>query len=149
MIKREYSKSKNVIYVIDTNKREVSARIGCSIEDAQTMFFSLLSRFTKSRNMVAPISKNDFAPFVLPNCSYTGTAKCHPDDTFDIEFGKHLALERARHKYLHAVNAKLYDIFNWVDQFHDAFYSLCEKNYRREIESGTEIYSIEKEAGLY
>ena len=47
---------------------------------------------------------------------YYGKAKCHPDDEFDIDFGKRLALIRAKQKYLDAVERVLDESNMWVEE---------------------------------
>ena len=44
--------------------------------------------------------------------NYIGIAKCAPEDTWDEEFGKKLALKRAKRKRSNAINNALYRYFD-------------------------------------
>lgn len=43
---------------------------------------------------------------------YVGVAKCAPEDKFDLEYGKKLALSRAKQKRSKAVNSAIVDFIN-------------------------------------
>lgn len=46
---------------------------------------------------------------------YVGIAKCAPEDEFDVEYGKKLALTRAKQKRCKAINRVIYDVFDVID----------------------------------
>lgn len=48
-----------------------------------------------------------FMHFAMPN-KLTAVAKCHPEDTFDEELGKRIALNKLRKKYNTSKNKRLY-----------------------------------------
>lgn len=55
---------------------------------------------------------------LLLSPKYVGTAKCSPEDTFDVEIGKKIARAKMREKYT-------FDKLKVIDNFEDRMFSLC------------------------
>lgn len=149
MVKYEYSKNKDVVFQIDTDKKTVEAIIVCNQYSPQVCVGRELEKYMDSNGigvfdeMNLPLQKYKI------NSRYVGKAKCHPNDTFDIEFGKKLALLRAREKFHRAMTHKLEDIHEWINGLQDRVTNRYNKCYRSLINTTCELFEIEKETGLY
>ena len=150
MVRKEMSKSGNVEFTIDEEKKVITATIKCSGSDAEKIFDSLLRKSFRGHGRIGFVFYHDgYKKNVCINKEYTGKAKCHQSDEFDIKFGKRLALLRAKNKYLRAVNNALYKMVSVMDDVHASAEKMFNKHYRYEIDNSSEIYRIEKETGLY
>lgn len=88
------------------NQRKVIARLdGCSL-DAYNILCKRLPEFLTVR----PCD-------VLMKNTFKATAKCHPDDTFDVEKGAALAKERVIAKYNLAMSKILNRVGDAVDTY--------------------------------
>lgn len=114
----EFSKSGNVVYHIDTETKTVIAKLRCHENDPMTLIGSQLMKQTSGVGF-GPLELAAY-PFFFEDYKirneYYGKAKCHPDDEFDIDFGKRLALIRAKQKYLDAVERVLDESNMWVEE---------------------------------
>ena len=146
-IRTEYSKSGNIKYEIDEEKRTVIAVLECSSDDANIVFQSACIKYGKGVGFgsMVPAYRTKYQI----KSEYVGKSKCHPDDVFDVEFGKRLALLRAKDKYLRAMNDRLEDMIVWVGGLYANIEKMGMKHYRLLVENGSEIYAVEKETGLY
>ena len=143
----EYSKSGNVVYHIDSDKRTVTAKIKCSPNDAQDLFDSQLNKHIFGTGLAVVGDQWTFdycADRVAINKEYVGKAKCHPDDEFDIDFGKKLALIRAKEKYLAAMEKKLATIRDWVYGLTKRTDKIYYDQYRKLIENRIELFRTQK-----
>ena len=142
----EISKSSNVVYYIDEDKGEVIARIKCDEDDPQRVFDSQLVKHACGIGL-GPVQEMDISLFKyrIKN-EYVGKAKCHPDDVFDIEIGKRLALLRAKQKYLNAMESKMYEINEWVQGLAERANNLYLRQYRQLIDNGSDLYTYEYES---
>lgn len=133
----EFSKSGNVIYHIDTETKTVVAKLKCHENDPMTLIGSQLMKQT-SGDGFGPLELAAypffFEEFKIQN-DYIGKAKCHPDDEFDIEFGKRLALLRAKQKYLNAVERVLEKSNRWVEEIGFRIDKLYMTHYRKAIDN--------------
>lgn len=133
----EFSKSGNVVYHIDTDAKTVIAKLRCHENDPMTMFGSQMMKQTAGEGF-GPVEMSAFpyffGKFKIQN-DYYGIAKCHPDDEFDIDFGKRLALIRAKQKYLNAIEGVLERSNHWVSQLAYRSEKLYMKHYRKVIDN--------------
>ena len=115
-MKYETSKSGSVMYEIDSENRTVKATIACNPSDPQLMFNSQLYKLILGEGDRV-VDELGYSPkkFQIAR-SYAGIAKCHPDDKFDAEVGKRIALLRAKEKYQRAVDNKLFKISWWISE---------------------------------
>ena len=79
----------------------------CKLYGCETIAISRIGKYTK----ISCFGRfnNDFIDDV-----YVGVARCAPEDTFDEEYGKKLALARAKAKRGKAANNALYAFINDV-----------------------------------
>lgn len=133
----EFSKSGNVVYHIDTESKTVIAKLKCHENDPMTLIGSQLMKQTSGAGF-GPLELAAY-PFFFDEFKvrneYYGKAKCHPDDEFDIDFGKRLALLRAKQKYLDAVERVLDKSNKWVEQVANRIDRLCMSQYRKVIDN--------------
>lgn len=103
----EKSKGKNVTYVIDDQKKTVKAILHTDPYEPQETFTRKFESLLAQRS-AAPVRPFDCYQEEYNTCSrYIGVAKCHETDTFNKEFGKQLALARAKKKHNAAVAAEM------------------------------------------
>lgn len=90
-----------VTYEVNEKKRTVVARYKGGVDEVKTSIINTLSKFTDwggsikfgiDIEMVLKPYENHF--------NLIGVAKCHEDDTFDVEKGKQLALNRLNRKFI-------------------------------------------------
>ena len=133
----EFSKSGNVVYHVDTESKTVIAKLKCHENDPMTLIGSQLMKQTSGAGF-GPLELAAY-PFFFEDFKvrneYYGKAKCHPDDEFDIDFGKRLALLRAKQKYLDAVEKVLDKSNKWVEQVANRIDRLCMSQYRKVIDN--------------
>ena len=148
-VKTIVSKSGRVTYKINMDERTVIAKITCEKTDPQMVFDCKVARYIDG-NGVGPLEISEYYENKYDiSRVYVGKAKCHPDDTFDEEFGKKLALLRAKNKYLKAMYYRLDDMRRWISKLNNTITDMTQEHYRRWIDNGCEIYEIEKQTGLY
>lgn len=141
----EFSKSGNVVYHIDTDKKTVIAKIKCSVSEPQQLFDSQLSKHICGTGLAVVGDQWTFdycAPKVCINSEYVGTAKCHPDDEFNEDFGKRLALIRAKKKYLDAMEKKMLVIKDWIFDLAIRTNDLYMNQYRKYIDCNSDLYML-------
>lgn len=81
----------------------------CKLYDCETIAIRRINKYTR----ISCYSYNRFDNDLI-NDVYVGVARCAPEDTFDEEYGKKLALARAKAKRGKAVNNALYAFINDV-----------------------------------
>ena len=145
----EFSKSGNVIYHIDTESKTVVAKLRCHENDPMTLIGSQLMRQI-SGDGFGPLElcayPYYFSRFKIRN-EYCGKAKCHSDDEFNIEFGKRLALLRAKQKYLNAIERVLEKSNRWVEEVGFRIDKLYMNHYRKAIDNGTALHNLLESIG--
>lgn len=143
-IKIERSKGENIQYLIDEDNRIVNAILYCSYRDPQMLFDKVVKNYIKG-NGVGPVAVGWDNEKYYINDYYIGTAKCHPDDTFDVEFGKRLALARAKQKYQKAVNKSIYEMHKYVGKLYKTIIDFSMRHYRKYLDYSCALSAIESE----
>lgn len=145
----EFSKSGNVVYHIDTESKTVVAKLRCHENDPMTLIGSQLMKQT-SGDGFGPLELSAypyfFDEFKIQN-DYVGKAKCHPDDEFNIEFGKRLALLRAKQKYLNAIERVLEKSNLWIEQVSLRICKMYMAHYRKAIDNETALNNLLESLG--
>lgn len=112
-------------------------------------FYHFTQKFRRSCGLPDIRLVNDY-PFdpderlLIPN-KFIGIAKCSLNDTFDVEYGKKLALARARMNMAHAQMHTFYRFVEYIDEFSyslgkrydklcDNFYAACDTEAKIEKE---------------
>lgn len=142
--KVEFSKGGSVRYIINENAGIVFATLTCSKTEPQQQFLSIFkSVAAQSKGSIEEIIiPQDFDVFdVMIDQSYTGVAKCHPDDKFNLEFGKALALQRAKEKHADSLLKQSEKIRHFLGELYNSFMQRDVKNYRHAID----LYSEERD----
>ena len=131
----EKSKGGGVTYYIDEASGTVVAKLHCSKYDAIEAFARICENEFYSHFSDCPFEINDrrynstYSKKHLIKDYYIGKAKCSADDKFDPEFGKKLALNRAKAKYHDAVSMKLFDISRYIERIYSAISVRSDKDY--------------------
>jgi hypothetical protein len=95
----EQSKGKNVTYIINTDKKTVKAILHTDACEPQKAFDKIYYNLV-ARTDITPIRPVDnYQEDYCTNSKYVGISKCHGTDVFDADFGKKLALARAKKKH--------------------------------------------------
>lgn len=144
----EVSKSNNVVYTIDEENKVVTATIKCKAQEPEISFISQYLKHTRGEGKGPLVERDDiWVGKYLINNEFTGKAKCHPDDSFNIEFGKQLALLRAKEKYQRAIYKRMGYIAHWIEQLNERTKKMDIRCYRRLIETCCSLYTLEKKVG--
>ena len=77
----------------------------CKITNCEDLAISRIDKYSYCGYIYNSIY--DRVSYEIPN-TFTGVARCNPYDKFDVEYGKKLALTRAKAKRGRAINATLY-----------------------------------------
>lgn len=106
-------------YVVNEEKRTVA----CIIYDCELDLASFITKHSMYTNSVRMYGRDypDLTQYVygLLKSSYSGVAKCSPEDEFSVEFGKNLAYKRARLKYeKDRMNVLMYVCNRYLDPIH-------------------------------
>lgn len=143
--KNTVTKSGSVTYYVNLDKKTVVAVIEC---DTGTPLYIFDRMFDKFENMNGNKNLMDmhFDNFNIKNAfineRYVGVAKCHEHDTFDEEFGKKLALARAKAKKADAIHAKFFKFIEQLDELNYLAGKKSDELYRRWIDSQNEITDL-------
>ena len=108
-----------VKYVVDEANRVVVAEIEGVDLDAQAKLNNKIIPVVSSKLKVHSISKGSWDPwgdsvtdeFIMPY-KLRAVARCHPEDTWDIEKGKQIALKKLDEKYEAAINKRINNFAN-------------------------------------
>ena len=79
-------------YTIDSAKRQVACLIYPDVSCPGGLANKISRRLPSKRNHFIPEIEIWVSEY------YVGVAKCHPEDTFDVEIGKKVAMQKARFK---------------------------------------------------
>jgi len=145
--KNVVTKSKNVTYYVNREKKTVVAVIKC---DALTPLYILDKVFDKlenvygNHNLLEMSFDNYHVKNALINERYVGIAKCRDSDTFDEEFGKKLALARAKAKKADAVYRNFFKFIEQLDKLNYLAGKKSDELYRRWIDSEAEVGELLK-----
>lgn len=123
----EHSKGKNVTYVIDTEKKTVKAMLRTDKCEPEKAFQKAFLRAATQSGVVSVRPLDFFDPTFEIGCRYVGIARCHENDhdKFDIEFGKKLALARAKKKHNNAYASMLNSMTCFVETFAEELNDRC------------------------
>lgn len=115
-----------VIFKVMPAHRIVKAEINdCEFDAIREFNRKFLAHSTSSLTL-APVNSYD-EKFIMPN-TFSVVVRCHPDDEFDEEVGKRLALNRLADKYTKSLNKHLENILNAIDE---SLYELANHLYKR------------------
>ena len=103
-----------VIFKVIPEHRIVKAEIDNCEFDAIFEFNRKFLAHSTSSLTFAPTNCCDERFMMRP--TYSVVVRCHPDDEFDEEKGKRLALDRLADKYTKSLNKHLDNIFNSLDK---------------------------------
>lgn len=113
----ESNQNSNISYFIDEEKGRVEAVIRCGLCADARFIADKLTKYANANNGQCPIRQSTFYNPKRPMLTqYSGIAKCHPDDVFNVEFGKRLALARAQFKYHFALRKSLFDFIREIER---------------------------------
>lgn len=103
-----------VIFKVFPEHRIIKAEINDCMFDAINEFNrKFLAHSTSSLALSTFYCKGE--KFLMPN-TYSVVVRCHPDDEFDEEKGKRLALDRLADKYTKSLNKHLDNILISLDK---------------------------------
>lgn len=145
--KNVVTKSKNVTYYVNRDKKTVVAVIKCKIGTSVGIFERVskkLQRMYGNKNTLDIRSDYFNSLNVYINDHYVGIAKCHENDIFDEEFGKKLALARAKAKKADAVYRNFFKFIEQLDKLNYLAGNKSDELYRRWIDSEAEVGELLK-----
>lgn len=143
--KNAVTKNGNVTYYVNREKKTVVAVIRCDIGTPLYIFDRMFDRFESvngNRNLLDVHFDNFHIENAFINERYVGVARCHEGDIFDEEFGKKLALARARAKKADAVHANFFKFIEQLDKLNYLAGKKSDELYRRWIDSQKEITDL-------
>jgi len=144
----EFSNSGNVIYNIDTDNRIITAKIKCLPSEPMDIFYNQLTKHIMGTGICIVDSVDDdylqYAAQPAIKGKYIGKAKCHPEDEFDIDYGKKLALLRAKEKYLNAMSKQLEVVRDWVIDLYGRAAIIHSKFASQYINCCLDLYDLER-----
>ena len=115
-----------VIFKVFPEHRIIKAEINdCEFDAIYEFNRKFLAHSTPSLSLSACHRRNE--KFIMPN-TFSVVVRCHPDDKFDEEKGKRLALNRLADKYTKSLNKHLENILNAIDE---SLYELANHLYKR------------------
>ena len=108
-----------VTYEVNEKKRTVVARYVGGAEEVRESLTNTLIKINELGTISFDISIYKFLADYEYRFNMIGVAKCHEDDTFDVEKGKQLALKRLNRKFavlrkdvLRSVLVRMTHLFN-------------------------------------
>lgn len=143
--KNVVTKSGSVTYYVNRDKKTVVAVIECDIGTPLYIFNRMFDKFESTngnKNLLDVHFDEPAFRNTIINERYVGVAKCHEHDTFDEEFGKKLALARAKAKKADAIHAKFFKFIEQLDELNYLAGKKSDELYRRWIDSQNEITDL-------
>ena len=143
--KNVVTKSGSVTYYVNRDKKTVVAVIECDTGTPLYIFDRMFDKFENmngNKNLLDIHFDNFYIKNAFINERYVGVAKCHEHDAFDEEFGKKLALARAKAKKAYAVNASFFEFVEQLDKLNYLVGKKSDELYRRWIDSQEEIADL-------
>ena len=113
-VRTEKSKGGNVKYTINEFDRTVKAVLKVDECEPQIIFDKAFSKRTSEQSGIILRTTDFYDKAYTTKGFYEGVARCHPEDQFDVEFGKKLALERAKRKHFIAVARQVAEITTYI-----------------------------------
>lgn len=112
--------SKNVTYYINYDKKVVVAVLKCDSETPIMIADNTIEKAKRDTDVLL------VSPYVLNfdnriKGQFVGIARCNENDVFDVEFGKELALARAKAKKAFAVRDAFYKYVEHLDHINYIF----------------------------
>lgn len=135
------TKSGNVTYYVNREKKTVVALIRCDMETPLYIFDRALDKL-KNTSLISIGFENFNIRNAIINERYVGVARCHESDTFDEEFGKKLALARAKAKKAYAVNASFFEFVEQLDKVNYVVGKKSDELYRRWLDFDMEVDNL-------
>lgn len=138
-------KSGNVTYYINRKKKTVVAVIECDIGTPLYIFNRMFDKFESTngnKNLLDVHFDEPAFRNTIINERYVGVAKCHENDVFDEEFGKKLALARAKAKKADAIHAKFFKFIEQLDELNYLAGKKSDELYHRRIDTQEEITEL-------
>ena len=115
-----------VIFKVFPEHRVIKAEINdCEFDAIYEFNRKFLAHSTSSLALSTFYCQDE--KFIMPN-TFSVVVRCHPDDKFDEEKGKCLALNRLADKYTKSLNKHLENILNAIDE---SLYELANHLYKR------------------
>lgn len=136
------TKSGNVTYYVNREKRTVVAVIKCSAGAPMNILDGVFDKFENmngNKNLLEVGFDNFYIKNAFVDNRYVGIAKCREGDIFDEEFGKKLALARAKAKKANAIHINFFKFIEQLDQLNYMAGKKYDELYRRWIDSQKEI----------
>jgi len=113
---RNKSSKSDIVFHVNTEKRTVVCRL---LHCKQIPF----ERINKKTGIQKFFVLSELVPDIQD--TFIGVAHCAPEDQFDEEYGKKLALLRARKQRAHAVNIALREFVKTLDEMSDYIEKEC------------------------
>lgn len=108
---KQVSGGGNVTYYINEEAGVVVAKINAEEYEPFNVAESVITKLRKADEHNAPYDVFYCGGHgLMLDKSYVGVARCSPEDKFDLETGKRIALARAQVKYHTALHDSLYEI---------------------------------------
>ena len=139
------TKSGNVTYYVNREKKTVVAVIRCNVFTPLYILDRVLDKFENANgnhNLLKMSFDYRHVSNAYINERYVGIAKCHEGDTFNEEFGKKLALARAKAKKADAVHTHFFKFIEQLDKLNYLAGKKSDELYRRWIDSEKEITEL-------
>ena len=135
-------KSKNVTYYVNREKKTVVAVIQCDVLIPLYILDKVFDKFENANgnhNLLEMSFDDCHIRNAFINERYIGIARCHNGDTFDEEFGKKLALARAKAKKADAIHRNFFKFIEQLDKLNYLAGKKSDKLYQRWIDSEAEV----------
>ena len=129
---------------INEEKRTVVAVLESDPWAAVDQFIKVFDEFENKKNFIdfpfsgMITSRSDLAT----SYRYIGVAKCNDDDEFDLEFGKKLALAKAKEKRIKAVRNKFSAILSSLEKLEFMAGKHYDKIYREWVNNSSNVYTL-------
>lgn len=141
------TKSGNVTYYVNREKKTVVVVIK---SDALTPLYIIDRVFDKfenangNHNLLEMSFDNCHVRNAFINDRYVGIAKCREGDTFDEEFGKKLALAKAKVKKAYAIQSNFFKFIEQLDKLNYLAGKKYDELYNRWLDFDMEVDNLLK-----
>ena len=123
----------NVVFHIDKENGVVVAVLKCDPYELLSITNNTIYKFRNDHREGSITCTPDWG-FPDLNREYVGIARCSENDEFDEEFGKRLALARAKAKKADAMQKNFFKVVEWLDDFNYFMGKKYDSLYRNWIE---------------
>ena len=135
----------NVVFHVDKKNKVIVAVLKCDPNEFFDITKNTISKFNRSHKSCGIDCNIDWNIPDL-NREYVGIARCSENDEFDEEFGKKLALARAKIKKADAIQKNYFKIVDWLDDFNYCMGKKYDKLYRNQIDLLKDMNALLEEA---